>query len=165
MVILSGASTWKLWRYLSGHVINTAWIGIDCDHYLSQDITYTGNGMYVWWMCRCSVFWIMCIPLFSLQYFLFNVKIYIVVFSPIDMCLLGRVVIANRGFTLKFSICSCLQNIPFWRNKEFPDSKVLGANMGPTWVMSAPDGPRVDPVNLAIRVTSCIMLSSLILRI
>ena len=34
----------------------------------------------------------------------------------------------------------------------FPDSKVHGANMGPTWVLSAPDGPHVGPMDLAIRV-------------
>ena len=33
-----------------------------------------------------------------------------------------------------------------------PDSKVRGANMGPTWVQSAPDGPHVGPINLAIWV-------------
>ena len=32
-----------------------------------------------------------------------------------------------------------------------PDSKVHGANMGPIWVLSAPDGPQVGPTNLAIR--------------
>ena len=32
-----------------------------------------------------------------------------------------------------------------------PDSKVHEANMGPTWVMSAPDGSHVGPINLAIR--------------
>ena len=32
-----------------------------------------------------------------------------------------------------------------------PDSKVHGAHLGPTWVMSAPDGPHVGPMNLAIR--------------
>ena len=32
-----------------------------------------------------------------------------------------------------------------------PDSKVLGANVGPTWVLSAPGGPHVGPMNLAIR--------------
>ena len=32
------------------------------------------------------------------------------------------------------------------------DSKVHGANMRPTWVLSAPDGPHVGPMNLAIRV-------------
>ena len=32
----------------------------------------------------------------------------------------------------------------------FPDSKVHGANMGPTWVLSAPDGPDVGPMNFAI---------------
>ena len=34
---------------------------------------------------------------------------------------------------------------------DVPDSKVQGANMGPTWVLSAPDGPNVGPINLAIR--------------
>ena len=32
------------------------------------------------------------------------------------------------------------------------ESKVHGANMGPTSVLSAPDGPHVGPMNLAIRV-------------
>ena len=34
----------------------------------------------------------------------------------------------------------------------YPDSKVHGANMGPTWVLWAPDGPHVGPMNIAIRV-------------
>ena len=29
-----------------------------------------------------------------------------------------------------------------------PDSKVHGANMGPTWVLSAPDGPMLAPLTL-----------------
>ena len=37
---------------------------------------------------------------------------------------------------------------------RFPDSKAHGANMGPTWVLSAPDGPHVVPKNLAINVVS-----------
>ena len=32
-----------------------------------------------------------------------------------------------------------------------PDSKVHGANMGPTWILSAPDGPHVGPMSLAIK--------------
>ena len=35
-----------------------------------------------------------------------------------------------------------------WRN---PDSKVHGANMGPTWALSDPDGPHVAPMNLSIK--------------
>ena len=35
-----------------------------------------------------------------------------------------------------------------------PDNKVHEANMGPTWVLSAPDGPHVGPINLAIRNVS-----------
>ena len=37
--------------------------------------------------------------------------------------------------------------------RSIPDSKVHWANMGPTWVLSAPDGPHVGPMNLAIRDT------------
>ena len=33
-----------------------------------------------------------------------------------------------------------------------PDGKVDVANMGHSWVLSAPGGPRVGPMNLAIRV-------------
>ena len=36
-------------------------------------------------------------------------------------------------------------------NVSIPDSKVHGANMWPTWVLSAPDGPRVGPMYLAFR--------------
>ena len=32
-----------------------------------------------------------------------------------------------------------------------PDNKVHGANMGPTWVLSAPDEPHDGHINLAIR--------------
>ena len=38
-------------------------------------------------------------------------------------------------------------------SRRKPDSKVHGANMGPTWVLSVPDGPHVGPMNLAIRET------------
>ena len=34
----------------------------------------------------------------------------------------------------------------------YPDNKVHGANMGPTWVLWAPDGLHVGPMNLALRV-------------
>ena len=36
----------------------------------------------------------------------------------------------------------------------YPDSKDHGANMGPIWVLSAPDGPHVGPMYLAIRVAA-----------
>ena len=31
-----------------------------------------------------------------------------------------------------------------------PDSKVYGANMGPTWDRQDPGGPHVGPMNLAV---------------
>ena len=33
------------------------------------------------------------------------------------------------------------------RSRAYPNSKVNGVNMGPTWVLSAPDGPHVGPMN------------------
>ena len=36
-------------------------------------------------------------------------------------------------------------------SRIYQDSKMHGANMGPTWVLSAPDGPHIGPMNLAIR--------------
>ena len=45
-----------------------------------------------------------------------------------------------------------MKNVGGWN--AYPDSKIHGANMGPTWVLSAPDGPHVGPMNLALRVTS-----------
>ena len=42
---------------------------------------------------------------------------------------------------------------------RIPDSKVHGDNMGSTWVLSAPDGPHVGPMNLAIRDDSSIALN------
>ena len=36
-----------------------------------------------------------------------------------------------------------------------PDSKIHGANMGPTWVLSAPGVPHVGPMDLAIRGNIC----------
>ena len=40
------------------------------------------------------------------------------------------------------------------------DSKAHGANMGPTWVLAAPDGPHVYPMNLAIRVVIVVRWSA-----
>ena len=36
---------------------------------------------------------------------------------------------------------------------NYPDSKVHVTNMGPTWVLPAPGGPHVSPMDLAIRVS------------
>ena len=36
---------------------------------------------------------------------------------------------------------------------HYPDSKIHGANMGPTWDLSAPGGPHDSPMNLAIWVS------------
>ena len=35
-----------------------------------------------------------------------------------------------------------------YTNNNTPDSKVHGGNMGPTWVLSVPDGPMLAPWTL-----------------
>ena len=47
------------------------------------------------------------------------------------------------------TVCSCCTMMTQWHGNT-PDSKVHGANMGPTWVPSVPGGPHVGLMNLAI---------------
>ena len=49
-----------------------------------------------------------------------------------------------------FSI-NLLQYLP---RGDYPDSKVHVAIIGPTWVLSAPDGAHVGPMNFAISVNT-----------
>ena len=75
-----------------------------------------------------------CIGVLSHHYwFHFHVTILQVlrVLMPMMTCMDGNLPVLSHGY---------------------PDSKVYGTNMGPTWVLSAPDGPHVGPMNLAIRV-------------
>ena len=39
-----------------------------------------------------------------------------------------------------------------YTDKHTPDSKVHVANMGPTWILSAPDGPMLAPSTLLSRM-------------
>ena len=45
---------------------------------------------------------------------------------------------------------------------HIPDSKIPGANLGPTCVLSEPDGPHIGPMNLAIRDPSLNSLANYI---
>ena len=51
--------------------------------------------------------------------------------------------------SLHYSCVSCISD-PV--SLKYLHSKVHGANMGPTWVLSTPDGPHVGPMNFAIRI-------------
>ena len=53
----------------------------------------------------------------------------------------------SRGFHTNFQACNLASFID--RSSNIPDSKVHGTNMGPTWVLSAPNGPHVGPMNLS----------------
>ena len=61
-------------------------------------------------------------------------------------------VIRVNGITMHIDTRQHLLWSISWLYQIYPDSKVHGANMGPTWVLSAPDGHHVGPMNLTIRV-------------
>ena len=54
-------------------------------------------------------------------------------------------------FSLQKFSQRCINHVMYLFWKHVPDSKVHGANMGPTSILSAPDGPHVGHMNLAIR--------------
>ena len=58
----------------------------------------------------------------------------------------------DSNFTEIYSQGSNQQWSSTGSDNGFPDNEIHGANMGPTWVPSAPDGPHVDPMNLTIRI-------------
>ena len=55
--------------------------------------------------------------------------------------------------------CQC-NLLTYMHTKRIPGSKVHGANMGCTWVLSAPDWPHVGSMNHAIRLCSYITADS-----
>ena len=48
-----------------------------------------------------------------------------------------------------------------WNIIVYSDSKVHGSNTVPTWVLSAPDGPHLSPMKLAIGIVQCRHMASL----
>ena len=71
----------------------------------------------------------------------------------------GDVIVRLQANALIYVVSNKIPRVAFpspWNShsdkKNSPDNKVDGANMGPTWVLSAPGGPHVGPIDLAIRV-------------
>ena len=62
-----------------------------------------------------------------------------------------------RNFKINYDVITSIAHSIVTSSQECkqtnPDSKVHGANMGLTWVLSAPDGHHVGPINLACRVS------------
>ena len=74
---------------------------------------------------------------------------------PVITCYLCQTtyVIQNDGGDLIQSLGTASAENPI---SPCPDSKVHRANMGPTWVLSAPGGPQVGLVNLVIWVVAAV---------
>ena len=80
-------------------------------------------------------------------YILFHNKTYIVMKGPIVIW----------SITVQYCVKHCSDSakirITIWAHKgHYPDSKIHGANMGPTWGRQDPGGPHVRPMNFAIWV-------------
>ena len=87
-------------------------------------------------------------------------------FPDIDDCAGGPCVMGTCEDFVNMYTCTCLAGFTGYDCESgevyslhqsqligtCPDSKVHGASMGPTWVLSAPGGPHMGPMNLAIRV-------------
>ena len=76
------------------------------------------------------------------------------------VCLTSVFDIEGLWYGMRYSSLVLIHEIVFMKlvrsrindlKSSVPDSKVNGTCMGPTWVLSAPDGPHVDPMNLIIR--------------
>ena len=72
-------------------------------------------------------------------------------------CVIRRVLILELNSMIMLLSPSAIRNKVIqkqayraWVSDSNPDSKVHGANMGPTWVLSAPDGPHVGPWTLLL---------------
>ena len=70
--------------------------------------------------------------------------------DPMEHTLFYAVIIAHTRTNIYVYAYICVHTLPV----GVPDCKVHWANMGPTWVLSAPDGSHVGPMNLAIRCVS-----------
>ena len=75
-----------------------------------------------------------------------------------EVCIQCSAIITRPFFSESLTIDRC--RLSFVSSKSdlvaafviaVPESKVHGANIGPTWVLSAPDGPHVGLMNFAIR--------------
>ena len=69
----------------------------------------------------------------------------------------NRTYIVNRIHKLektRLNVWDLISEVVAWlplTHQTDPDNNVHGANMGPIWVLSAPGGSHVGPMNLAIR--------------
>ena len=95
----------------------------------------------------------------------YNVTLFLIgwAHSQNDSCKIGTCIIQDMPMLVQAISCTVeLSSYPgFFRELHWilmgfseifsPDSKVHGANIGPTWVLSAPDGPHVGPLSIAIK--------------
>ena len=64
----------------------------------------------------------------------------------------SRIAEIGQGFRAACEQSQYLADMYSTKWCTYPDSKVYGANMGPTWGQQDPGGPHVDPMDLAIWV-------------
>ena len=99
---------------------------------------------------------------------------HILIFAKWAMCLWFQVVQKQNKAELKhhinfmhltmMHILEWITNMDWLTMNAIPDSKGHEANMEPTWVLSAPDGPHVGPRDLAIRDGTLLESTQLLVR-
>ena len=69
--------------------------------------------------------------------------------------ILSEIGLFHRPFVLGQLVRRRYLEILYGQTATYPRQQIHGANTGPTWVLSAPNGPHVGPTNLAIRDLKC----------
>ena len=96
-------------------------------------------------VCMNFVIWVV---LFNFNFNTFNF-VPEPIFSLREHCVLERFFINGMSLVI---LCHPSRNMRLiWLVVEYnPDNKIHGTNIGPTWVLSATDGPHLGPMKLAI---------------
>ena len=90
----------------------------------------------VTWMAYCATLW-------------YRPPCVTIELSNVRGCCEARVCMTRyTGYWLPANTCSMISVNTF--SKNYPESEVYGAKMGPTWGRQDPGGPHVGPINLAI---------------
>ena len=106
-------------------------------------IRHHGSFMNIWNTYLCLLFDIKC-------------SVFVTQVDMQDMCYDIRIYSCQQSICIEFNWMQAFYKIYIMSDDDLvtlganQDNKVHGANMGPTWVLSAPDGPHVGPMNLAI---------------
>ena len=159
-------SSKRLDSFAYHHITNRRWYHVNYSRWYNVKPTLMLYEVPVQGINHSNIFVNICCPLFRLlrdnvSYFAGKCSCYTVYDSAAFLWLISisvwQIIKINPKMYGKVSLYRWIITYleMFYSLNTVRDSKVHGANMGPTWVLSAPDGPHVGPMNLAIRDAAC----------